>query len=78
METHFPLAISDYYISRVVISLELFYLFLQLRNLLVDMVILNFHKPLMKVERIVLQVVCTSSVVFINHITHILVADLAI
>ena len=46
--------IFDRYISWVIVSLEPFYLLLQIRNLLVDGIVLDFCKPLMKIKGFIL------------------------
>ena len=58
-------------IPRVIISLGPLYLLLQIRNLLVDRIILNFYKPLAKIKRVVIRIMSTFSAALINHITHI-------
>ena len=46
--------IFDRYISWVIVSLEPLYLFLQIRNLLVDRIVLDFGKPLTKIKGFIL------------------------
>ena len=74
METGFFQQIFDRYVSWVIVSLEPFYLLLQIRNLLVNRVIMNFREPLVKIERAILQIMCTFSTVLIYPITHVLAA----
>ena len=45
---------SKFLIARVIVSLEPFYLLLNIHNLLVDEVILNFREPLAEIERVVI------------------------
>ena len=46
--------IFDRYVSWVIVSLEPFYLLLQIRNLLVDGIVLDFCKPMTKVKGFIL------------------------
>ena len=51
---------------------------MEICNLLVNRVILNFHETLAEKERAVLQIMCMFSAVLINPVTHILVPKLVI
>ena len=70
--------IFNCHISWVIVALEPFYLLLQIHNLLVDGIVLDFCKPLTKVKGFILWMMCASSTTLINPIPHVLTMEATI